>query len=64
MKIGVVADDITGANDIGSMFANGGCVAHVYAHDSFDPTDAWSDSERPDECIIDTNSRLDETDIA
>ena len=64
MKIGVVADDITGANDIGSMFANGGYVAHVYAHDSFDPTDVWSAGERPDVCIIDTNSRLDEFDVA
>ena len=62
MKIGVVADDVTGANDIGSMFAKAGYRVHVYRWDSFDP--AALHGERPDVCIIDTNSRLDAPDLA
>ncbi len=61
--IGVVADDITGANDIGSMFARGGYVAHVYAWDAFDPG-LWRAHGQPDVAILDTNSRLDATDVA
>ncbi|MDY6868938.1 MAG: four-carbon acid sugar kinase family protein, partial [Chloroflexota bacterium] len=34
MQLGVVADDVTGANDIGSMFAKQGWLTHVY---SFQP---------------------------
>lgn len=64
-RIGVVADDITGANDIGSMFASRGCEAHVYAIGAdggwtFDPLA----TPAPDVCILDTNSRLDPGDIA
>jgi uncharacterized protein YgbK (DUF1537 family) len=62
MKIGVVADDVTGANDIGSMFAKAGYRVHVYRSDSFDPSSL--ESEQPDVCIIDTNSRLDSPDVA
>ncbi len=62
MKIGVVADDITGANDIGSMFANGGYRVHVYTGDHFDPSTL--DRDQPGVCIIDTNSRLDASDVA
>lgn len=63
MKVGVVADDITGANDIGSMFANGGYLAHVYPHDRYDPLPR-DDQAHPDVVILDTNSRLDAPDIA
>jgi uncharacterized protein YgbK (DUF1537 family) len=60
MIIGVVADDVTGANDIGSMFAKRGYRADVYAYDHFESL------YRPeaDVCIIDTNSRLDASQIA
>ena len=60
MIIGVVADDVTGANDIGSMFAKWGYLTHVYAHDHFESL------YRPeaDVCIIDTNSRLDASQVA
>jgi uncharacterized protein YgbK (DUF1537 family) len=62
MKVGVVADDITGANDIGSMFAVGGYLTHIYTWDTFDP--ATLDQSRPDVCIVDTNSRLDPPQLA
>jgi uncharacterized protein YgbK (DUF1537 family) len=63
--MGVVADDITGANDIGIMFALAGYETHVYTigpdgRFSFDPHGAAS----PDICILDTNSRLDPPDLA
>jgi len=57
--IGVVADDITGANDIGIMFAKAGIVTHVYAYDAFDGLQA-SGGERPGAVVLDTNSRLDD----
>lgn len=55
MKMGVVADDITGANDIGSMFAKWGYVTHVYPYTAFEA----QVQDAPDVCIVDTNSRLD-----
>ena len=60
MIIGVVADDITGANDIGIMFAKWGYLTQVYHH---------AHSERlyrpeVEVCIIDTNSRLDSPELA
>ncbi|MET3548544.1 uncharacterized protein YgbK (DUF1537 family) [Paenibacillus favisporus] len=59
--IGVIADDITGANDIGIMFAKAGLTTHVYPVDEFrhglpDPP--------PDVVVVDTNSRLDTADQA
>jgi uncharacterized protein YgbK (DUF1537 family) len=63
MKIGVVADDITGANDIGGLFVAGGYTAHVYPAAQFSPADLAADGE-PDVCILDTNSRLDRPDEA
>lgn len=51
--IGVIADDTTGANDIGVMFAKHGWATAVVAHDAPDPLpDA-------DALILDTDSRLD-----
>jgi len=65
IRIGVVADDITGANDIGIMFVLGGCEAHVYATGA---AGSWAfdslDAPMPDVCILDTNSRLDRAEIA
>lgn len=60
MKMGVVADDITGANDIGSMFAKWGYVTHVYPHTGFEA----QVQDAPDVCILDTNSRLDDAQTA
>ncbi|WP_152398950.1 four-carbon acid sugar kinase family protein [Paenibacillus cellulositrophicus] len=59
--IGVIADDITGANDIGIMFAKAGLTSHVYPADELrhglpDP--------QPDVLVVDTNSRLDTADQA
>lgn len=56
--IGVVADDITGAGDIGIMFAKSGMDTHVY------PLSDAAAAGRPgvaspDVLIVDTNSRLD-----
>ncbi|HUC91652.1 MAG TPA: four-carbon acid sugar kinase family protein [Paenibacillus sp.] len=55
--IGIVSDDITGANDIGVMYAKAGLRTYVY------PMDAWPDETgavpMPDVLVVDTNSRLD-----
>ena len=60
MIIGIVADDVTGANDIGSMVAKAGYAGHVYPFT--DKGDA--PAATPDVCILDTNSRLDPPEIA
>jgi uncharacterized protein YgbK (DUF1537 family) len=63
--IGVVADDITGANDIGIMFAKADLVTHVYAYDGFPlEPQALRNAAKPGVVILDTNSRLDEADTA
>ncbi|PYI53530.1 four-carbon acid sugar kinase family protein [Paenibacillus flagellatus] len=54
--IGVVADDITGANDIGIMFAKSNYVTHVYP---FEPGAAFRAQGGPDVVILDTDSRFD-----
>ncbi|MDQ0972563.1 uncharacterized protein YgbK (DUF1537 family) [Neobacillus niacini] len=55
--IGIVADDITGANDIGIMYAKAEWRADVYPHPiSHEKTGTFP----PDVLIIDTNSRLDQ----
>jgi uncharacterized protein YgbK (DUF1537 family) len=56
--IGIVADDLTGAHDIGSMFAKAGYVADVYV---FDESESLSliEHDRPDVLIVDTGSRYD-----
>lgn len=53
-KIGVVADDVTGSNDIGIMFAKSNLRAHIFNHDKV--KDAF---EPADVVIIDTDSRFD-----
>ncbi|MFC4811153.1 four-carbon acid sugar kinase family protein [Paenibacillus sp. GCM10023250] len=55
--IGIVADDITGANDIGIMYAKAGLRTDVYPLEAWDPGAVAKD--RPDVLVIDTNSRLD-----
>lgn len=68
--IGVVADDITGANDIGIMFAKAGLVAHVYSLEEYCQLSFKSDDmdlhskTKADVVIVDTNSRLDNSQIA
>jgi uncharacterized protein YgbK (DUF1537 family) len=63
--IGIVADDITGANDIGIMYAKAGIPTHVYDFEAFDPASVRSDgSSAPGVVILDTNSRLDDWDTA
>ncbi|CAM4301554.1 uncharacterized protein YgbK (DUF1537 family) [Paenibacillus endophyticus] len=55
--IGIVADDITGANDIGIMYAKAGFRTYVY------PIDATplvgGNMPLPDVLVMNTNSRLD-----
>jgi len=51
--IGVIADDTTGANDIGLMFAKHGWATAVVAHDAPEPL------PRADALVLDTDSRLD-----
>ncbi|SKA85402.1 Uncharacterized conserved protein YgbK, DUF1537 family [Clostridium sp. USBA 49] len=59
--IGVVADDITGGNDIGIMFAKNGLVTEVYRyHENME----FKKVEDVDVIIIDTDSRLDEPKVA
>jgi uncharacterized protein YgbK (DUF1537 family) len=57
VRLGVVADDITGAGDIGGMTAKAGYLTHLYPHDAF----AGSPAEI---CVLDTDSRLDEPQAA
>lgn len=65
MLMGVVADDITGSNDIGIMFAKGGCLTHVYAYEEPGAYRKLSAGQAsPDICILDTNSRLDPAQLA
>lgn len=55
--IGVVADDITGAGDIGIMYAKAKLETHMYLHQHWDGQS--NEATRPDVLILDTNSRLD-----
>jgi uncharacterized protein YgbK (DUF1537 family) len=53
--IGIVADDITGANDIGIMFAKADWQTEVFPYPLYNKTGTFP----PDVLIMDTNSRLD-----
>ena len=64
MKMGVVADDITGANDIGIMFARSGYLVHVYTWDPAAPFRHEEGLAVPDVAILNTNSRLDPARLA
>ncbi|MBN1921767.1 MAG: four-carbon acid sugar kinase family protein [Anaerolineae bacterium] len=62
--LGVVADDITGANDIGSMTAKAGYLTDVF---SYQTPGALSDAtvlREPNVCILDTDSRFDMPEVA
>jgi uncharacterized protein YgbK (DUF1537 family) len=59
--IGIVADDITGANDIGIMYAKADWRADVYPYPFLQ---SKMGTFPPDVLIIDTNSRLDSYDEA
>ncbi|WP_261301372.1 four-carbon acid sugar kinase family protein [Paenibacillus andongensis] len=61
--IGIIADDITGANDIGIMYAKANISTHVY------PMEAWTGRDQsyggyPEVLVLDTHSRLDTPDDA
>lgn len=65
IRMGVVADDITGSNDIGIMFAKAGYRTRVY---NFEKTGDflahYEESDTPEIVILNTNSRLDAPSIA
>ncbi len=50
----VIADDVTGANDIGIMYAKAGLDCVVYSYDKLKPEMEWTD----DITVVDTNSRF------
>ncbi|MCI9072335.1 MAG: four-carbon acid sugar kinase family protein [Lachnospiraceae bacterium] len=60
MRVGVVADDITGANDIGICFANGGCQSAVFPQELLQDRDLQAEARELDVVIIDTDSRFDD----
>src|SRR5512138_51877 len=64
MKMGVVADDVTGSNDIGIMFAKSDYLTHVYSFKEAADSFGASEENAPDILILDTNSRLDAPEIA
>jgi uncharacterized protein YgbK (DUF1537 family) len=64
MKIGVVADDVTGANDIGIMFAKSDYLTHVYSILPAGDYAFTAETPQPNVCILDTNSRLDTPAVA
>lgn len=59
LRLGVVADDVTGANDMGSMFARAGGLTHVYAYSGPGDLARQAHLPQPEVAILDTNSRLD-----
>lgn len=62
MKMGVVADDVTGSNDIGIMFAKSDYLTHIFSFK--EDVLSKEDLSTPDILILDTNSRLDPPDVA
>ncbi len=63
--MGVVADDITGSNDIGGMFAKAGYRVHIYTYQQpADYTPLADPQANPEICILNTNSRLDAPQLA
>ncbi|HET7658393.1 MAG TPA: four-carbon acid sugar kinase family protein [Bacillales bacterium] len=57
--IGVIADDITGANDIGSMFSKANYLTYVYNFNVYEPKNE-DHRKSPDIQIFDTDSRFDD----
>ena len=61
MIMGVVADDITGANDICGMLAKAGYVVHIYTYDGPGAlARGRGTAAAPHIAILETNSRLDD----
>lgn len=60
--IGVIADDITGSNDIGVMFGKSGYIADIHSYDA-NILDQMP-LPKPDVLIFDTDSRLDASGLA
>jgi uncharacterized protein YgbK (DUF1537 family) len=63
MKLGVVADDITGSGDIGSMLAGQGWAVRVFSAAELDRPDRLA-AARTDAAILDTDSRFDPPAVA
>lgn len=61
LRVGIVADDITGANDVGAMLARNGYVCTVISL-AEDPVPG--DFEGSDALVINTGSRLDTPEMA
>ncbi|MBS4205202.1 four-carbon acid sugar kinase family protein [Lederbergia citrea] len=57
--IGVVADDITGSNDIGIMFAKSNYITDIFHHQDWD-LESSTAKEKRDVLILDTDSRFDQ----
>jgi Protein of unknown function, DUF1537. len=63
--VGVVADDITGAGDIGVMFAKHGYAVRIFgAETDLDALPGRLVGRRTDVIIIDTDSRMDQPSVA
>jgi uncharacterized protein YgbK (DUF1537 family) len=63
--VGIVADDITGAGDIGVMFAKAGCAVRIFSADlDVAEVAVRCRSKRTDVAIIDTDSRYDRAELA
>ncbi|NMB45178.1 MAG: four-carbon acid sugar kinase family protein [Firmicutes bacterium] len=62
--IGVVADDMTGAHDTGSMFVKSGALVYVFSYGNGREELAIDQGELPDVLILDTDSRFDPPDVA
>lgn len=58
-RVGVVADDVTGANDIGIMFKKGGYRAAVFPLSLLSCCDMSEEVKNLEVIIIDTDSRFD-----
>ena len=64
IKIGVAADDVTGANDTGSTFGNGGFRSAVFPLGLTEGRNMEEEARGLDVIIIDTDSRFDEPEEA
>lgn len=63
-RIGVVADDVTGANDIGVMFRNGGYRSAVFPLGQIRGRKMEEETRGLDVIILDTDSRFDAPETA
>lgn len=64
IKVGVVADDVTGANDIGIMFQKGGYRSAVFPLSLLAACDMEAETANLEVIIIDTDSRFDTPPVA